>query len=198
MKKPFLSTLVPRALDYVERTGNKLPHPVTLFAILIGVVLAASWIAGMLGASAVHPGTGQTISAVNLLNAAGLRRILTEMVSVFAAFPPLGLVLVVMLGIGVAEHSGLVAAGLKAFVGAMPRVLITFTVVTAGMLSSLAVDAGYVVLVPLGAVIFHGMADIRSRGSRRPSPACPAGSAPTCSSRRSTRCSPGSPRPPRR
>jgi aminobenzoyl-glutamate transport protein len=157
MKRPFLSNLVPRALDYVERVGNKLPHPVTLFVILIGLVLVASWIMAALGVRAVHPGTQQTIEAVNLLSAAGLRRIFTEMVTVFAAFPPLGLVLVVMLGIGVAEHSGLIAAGLKAFVGAMPRVLITFTVVTAGMLSSLAVDAGYVVLVPLGAVIFHGL-----------------------------------------
>jgi aminobenzoyl-glutamate transport protein len=157
MKRPFLSNLVPRALDAVERVGNKLPHPVTLFVILIGLVLVASWIMAMLGVRAVHPGTQQTIEAVNLLSVPGLRRIFTEMVTVFAAFPPLGLVLVVMLGIGVAEHSGLIAAGLKAFVGAMPKVLITFTVVTAGMLSSLAVDAGYVVLVPLGAVIFHGL-----------------------------------------
>ncbi len=148
---------VQRALDKVEVVGNKLPQPVTLFAILVGLVLVASWIAGSLGLKAVHPGNGQEIAAVNLLNAAGIRRIFTEMVTVFAAFPPLGLVLVVMLGIGVAERSGFIAAALKSFVGGVPRVAITFSVVTAGMLSSVAADAGYVVLIPLGAAIFASM-----------------------------------------
>ncbi len=146
-----------KLLDWVERAGNRLPQPVTLFAALIGVVLVASWIASLLGTEAEHPGTGETIVAVNLLNAEGIRRIFTEMVTVFTSFPPLGLVLAVMLGIGVAERSGLVAAGLKGFVSAMPRRLVTVALVTAGMLSSIAADAGYVVLVPLGAVIFRSM-----------------------------------------
>ncbi len=146
-----------KLLDWVERAGNRLPQPVTLFAALIAVVLAASWIASLLGTEATHPGTGETIVAVNLLNAEGIRRIFTEMVTVFTSFPPLGLVLAVMLGIGVAERSGLVAAGLKGFVSAMPRRLVTVALVTAGMLSSIAADAGYVVLVPLGAVIFRSM-----------------------------------------
>ncbi len=148
---------VQRALDAVETVGNKLPQPVTLFAILMGLVLLASWVAGTVGLKATHPGTGQEIAAVNLLSAAGIRRIFTEMVSVFAAFPPLGLVLVVMIGIGVAERSGFIAAALKSFVGSVPRVAITFSIVTAGMLSSVAADAGYVVLIPLGAAIFAGM-----------------------------------------
>lgn len=95
-----------RFLNLVERAGNKLPQPVTLFAMLIGIVLVISWLASVLGLSAVHPGTGETIHAVNLLSGAGIQRILTDMVKVFAAFPPLGLVLVVMLGIGVAESGG--------------------------------------------------------------------------------------------
>lgn len=146
-----------RMLDRVEAVGNRLPQPVTLFVILMGLVLLASWIAGTLGLSAVHPGSGQEIRAVNLLDAAGIRRIFVEMVTVFAAFPPLGLVLVVMIGIGVAERSGFIAAALKSFVGGVPRAAITFSVVTAGMLSSVAADAGYVVLIPLGAAIFASM-----------------------------------------
>lgn len=146
-----------RFLNLVERAGNKLPQPVTLFAMLIGIVLVISWLASVLGLSAVHPGTGETIHAVNLLSGAGIQRILTDMVKVFAAFPPLGLVLVVMLGIGVAESGGLISAALRAFISAVPDSLVTFSVVVAGMLSSLAADAGYVVLIPLGAVIFHSM-----------------------------------------
>lgn len=149
--------LAQRFLDWVERAGNKLPQPVTLFAAMIGLVLAASVLFSQLGTSAVHPGTGETITAVNLLNKEGIRRIFTEMVTVFATFPPLGLVLAVMLGIGVAERSGLIAAGLKGFVQLMPRQLVTVALVTAGMLSSVAADAGYVVLIPLGAVIFRSM-----------------------------------------
>lgn len=149
--------LAQRFLDRVERAGNKLPQPVTLFAAMILLVLLASWLFSALGTSAVHPGTGETIRAVNLLNAEGLQRIFTRMVTVFANFPPLGLVLVVMLGIGVAERSGLIAAGLKGFVQLVPRPLVTVSIVTAGMLSSIAADAGYVVLIPLGAVIFRSM-----------------------------------------
>jgi aminobenzoyl-glutamate transport protein len=91
------------------------------------------------------------------LDKEGVQRIFTSMVDVFAEFPPLGLVLVVMLGIGVAERSGLIAIGLRVFVSKVPKSLITFSIVVAGMLSSVAADAGYVVLIPLGAAIFHGM-----------------------------------------
>ncbi|MFC2085355.1 AbgT family transporter [Bacteroidota bacterium] len=146
-----------RILNHVERVGNKLPQPVTLFVILVFIVLIASWISAELGISAIHPGTKEEIKAINLLNSDGIQRIFTEMVTTFTDFPPLGLVLVVMLGIGVAERTGLIAAALKAFVRSVPKQLITFSIVTAGMLSSIAADAGYVVLIPLGAAIFYGL-----------------------------------------
>ena len=149
--------LVQRALDGVEVVGNRLPQPVTLFAMLMLAVLLASWIAGVSGLSATHPGSGEEIRAVNLLSAEGVRRIFTDMVEVFARFPPLGLVLVVMIGIGVAERSGFIAAALRSFVSGVPKVLITFFIVTAGMLSTVAADAGYVVLIPLGAAIFASL-----------------------------------------
>lgn len=151
------SSFFQKFLDKVETAGNKLPQPVTLFVILIFIVLIASWFVSMLGVSAVHPGTQQEVKAVNLLDGEGIKRIFVSMVKVFTDFPPLGLVLVVMLGIGVAERTGLIAASLKAFVASVPSKIITFSIVTAGMLSSLAADAGYVVLIPLGAAIFYGM-----------------------------------------
>ncbi len=115
-----------RILNKIEVVGNKLPQPVTLFAILIGIVLVLSWIFGDLGLSAEHPSPEVTepIRAVNLLNAEGIQKILTSMVEVFATFPPLGLVLVVMLGIGVAERSGLIAIALRVFVSKVPTKLI--------------------------------------------------------------------------
>jgi len=143
-----------RALDRVERVGNKLPDPVTLFALLALGVVAVSWLASILGVSSVHPGTGETIRVVNLLSGEGVRRMFTEAVDNFTAFPPLGLVIVVIIGIGVAEHSGLVSAALRRLLEVVPDTLLTATLVFAGIMSNIAVDAGYVVVVPLGAVLF--------------------------------------------
>jgi len=148
---------IDRALARVERVGNRLPDPITLFVGFMGLVLLASWIAAQAGLSATHPGTGAEIRALNLLNAEGIQRILRDMPRTFTDFPPLGLVLVVMLGIGVAERTGLIETSLRAFLGGIPPWLVTAAIVFAGILSSVAVDAGYVVLIPLGAVIFHGM-----------------------------------------
>ncbi len=146
-----------RALNLVERAGNRLPDPITLFVVFILLVLVLSRVASALGVSAEHPGTGEEIRAVDLLTGESIRRILIEMPRTFADFPPLGLVLVVMIGIGVAERTGLIESALKAFVRSMPGSLVTASLVLGGLLSSLAVDAGYVVLIPLGAVLFHGM-----------------------------------------
>ncbi len=151
-----------KILDKVEVIGNKLPQPVTLFAILMGVVLLLSWIFS--GVSVLRPGTGgdtgvsaEFIIVENLLTKDGLQRVFTNMVEVFATFPPLGLVLVVMLGIGVAEHTGMINVALKMFISKVPKQLVTFSIVVGGMLSSVAVDAGYVILIPIGATLFMGM-----------------------------------------
>jgi aminobenzoyl-glutamate transport protein len=149
--RPWLT----RALDRVERIGNALPDPITLFVILSLMVVAASWLATVVGLSAPHPSSGETITPVNLASAAGVRRMLTEGVRNFTAFPPLGLVIVVVIGIGVAERSGLVVAALRRLLAATPPALLTATLVFGGVMSSLAVDAGYVVLVPLGATMFY-------------------------------------------
>ncbi len=145
------------ALNRVERWGNKLPDPVTLFIIMILLVMIASAVAAAVGWTAVHPGTQETISPVNLFGGEMIRQTLTDMAQTFAGFPPLGLVLLVMLGIGVAERSGLIETALRGFVGSVPPVMLSGAIVFAGMMSSIAVDAGYVVLIPLGAVVFYGV-----------------------------------------
>ncbi len=150
-------TFTTRALDLVERGGNALPDPVTLFVIFIGMVMVSSVIAAAAGVSVAHPGTGETISANNLFSAENIQRLLVEMPQTFASFPPLGLVLVVMLGIGIADKTGLISAALSAFVRSVPGSLLTVAVIFAGIMSSLAVDAGYVVVIPLGAVLFWGV-----------------------------------------
>ncbi|MCS3636249.1 aminobenzoyl-glutamate transport protein [Salinibacter ruber] len=146
-----------RWLNRIERTGNALPDPVTLFFIFIAIVMVASWITHTADVSVVHPGTDETITADNLFSDENIRRLFTDMAETFADFPPLGLVLVVMLGIGVADKTGLISAALKSFVASVPDALLTAALVFAGIMSSLAVDAGYVVVIPLGAVLFYGV-----------------------------------------
>jgi len=143
-----------RALDAIERVGNMLPHPVTLFAILAGIVLVASWISSLLGVSAIHPRDGSTIDAINLLNRDGVRRIFTEAVRNFTGFAPLGTVLVAMLGVGIAEASGLMTVVMRGFALSMPRSLLTAAIVFAGVNGSMAGDAAIILLPPLAAMLF--------------------------------------------
>jgi aminobenzoyl-glutamate transport protein len=147
-------TPMSRVLDRIERWGNRLPHPFNLFLLFSLAVLLLSWIAHALGLSVTHPLTGKPITAVNLLDRQGIQNIITKAVSNFTGFAPLGTVLVAMIGVGVAERSGLFSAALKGFVRSVPRWLITAALVFAGVNASLTVDAGYVILVPLGAVLF--------------------------------------------
>jgi aminobenzoyl-glutamate transport protein len=146
-----------KSLDYIEIIGNKLPHPATLFALLALLVVFVSWLTSFVDYTAIHPVSGETIAVNNLISGDGFRWIYTNITRNFVLFPPLGFVLVVMVGIGVAEGSGLFNVMIRALVlGAPPR-LITAAVVTAGILSHLASEAGYVLLIPLGAMIFHAM-----------------------------------------
>ncbi len=143
-----------RILDGIEKAGNRLPHPATLFAIFAILVAIISDVISRLNITATHPGTGKIIEAVSMLNADGLRFIYSKATDNFVHFPPLGIVLVAMIGIGVAEGSGLISALLRHLVTAAPKRLVTAAVIAAGILSHLASSAGYVVLIPLGAMIF--------------------------------------------
>jgi len=143
-----------RALALIERGGNALPHPAALFAVMAVLVIAASWLAERVAFEVTHPGTGKLVRVVSLLSIAGLQRILTEMVSNFTGFAPLGMVLVAMLGIAVAEASGLISAALKLLALSAPRRLLTFTIVFAGVMSNTGGDVGHVLLLPLAASVF--------------------------------------------
>lgn len=154
---PARAGAIARFLSVVERVGNALPHPATLFALLAAAVVLASALASWAGLAAVHPSTGERVVPVSLLSVPGLHRMLTGMVTNFTGFAPLGTVLVALLGIGVAEASGLVGAALRLVVLSAPRRLLTFVVVFAGVLSNTASEVGYVLLVPLAAVVFQAV-----------------------------------------
>ncbi|MFN7056905.1 AbgT family transporter [Hyphomonas sp.] len=147
-------------LGFVERTGNKLPDPVFLFFYLIFGLILISVACAMLGVSAPHPtqlqadGTPVMITSQSLLSSANLQRLWVEMPTTFTHFHPLGYVLVVMLGAGVAERSGLFASGIRSAVRGAPKFLLTPVVAAVAMVSNHAADAGYVVMIPLAAVLF--------------------------------------------
>jgi len=148
-------------LGWVERTGNKLPDPVFIFFYLIAALILVSIVSELAGVSALHPtevdeatGGAQVISAVSLLSADNIQRLWVEMPKTFTHFHPLGYVLVVMLGAGVAERSGFFAAGMASAVKSAPKALLTPVVALVAMLGNHAADAGYVVLIPLAGILF--------------------------------------------
>ena len=148
-------SLVSRALGMVERIGNRLPDPATLFVLLGLVTLALAALGAWSGWSVTDPANpSRTIAVRSLLDAEGIRWMLTSALRNFLDFPPLAIVLVAMLGIGVAERTGLFPALLKLLVQLTPAMLLSPAVVFIGVMSSAASDAGYVVLPPLAAGVF--------------------------------------------
>lgn len=150
----YSSRAVERFLSVVERAGNALPNPTTLFAGAAVLVLIASAIAAGFDLSVAHPTTGVTVAAVNLLSVEGLHRIMTSLVTNFTQFAPLGTVLVALLGIGVAEVSGLIGASMRLLVLSSSKRLLTPIIVFAGVMSNMASEVGYVLLVPLAGLVF--------------------------------------------
>ncbi|MCG8591246.1 MAG: AbgT family transporter [Proteobacteria bacterium] len=149
----------PGWLDRIERLGNALPDPVTLFALGAGTVVLASAAAVFFDWTVLKTtgGAPETLRATSLLSADGVYWLLRNLVKNFVEFPPLGVVLVGMLGIGVAERSGLIGALLKAAMLAVPPSLFTPAVFFVGVMSSIGLDAGYVVLPPLAAALFKAV-----------------------------------------
>lgn len=149
--------LFARSLDFIEIVGNKLPHPATIFGGLAVMVVLLSGLMYALGSSALNPATNEMVTVKSLMSAEGFRWMYTNLLDNFLRFPPLGYVLVVMIGIGLAEGTGLFAVMIRALVLSAPSKYITAAVVLAGIVSGLAVEAGYVILIPLGAMIFHAL-----------------------------------------
>jgi aminobenzoyl-glutamate transport protein len=142
-------------LDAIERIGNALPDPTTLFALPAVLIVVLSGIAAQFDLSVAHPTTGTLFEPVSLLSVAGVHRILTGLVANFTGFAPLGTVLVAMIGIGVAEVSGFIGAVMRVIVLRSPRSLLTPVVVFCGVMSNAASEVDYVLLVPLAALIFR-------------------------------------------
>ncbi len=182
-------TLSQRALDGIEKVGNKVPHPVMIFLGLIGVIIILSAAFAAIGVSVTYevaepvpivgeetyPGGTQepsvtiapdelyhprvethteTTEVRSLLTADGIRFIFTSAVSNFTNFGVVGVILVAMIGVGLAEQAGLIGALIRKLVAVAPPWSLTFIIVFVGILSSIASDAGYLVLIPLGAVAF--------------------------------------------
>ncbi len=153
INKPKKS-IVEHLLNWTEKIGNALPHPASIFAVFALSVLIISAIGFALDWNVIHPGTKETVTAVNLLSKENLHKIILELVDNFIAFAPLGIVLVAMLGIGIIEHSGLLNALIKVLVLKAPKRLLTFVIVFTGIISNVASDIGYVLLIPLAGIIF--------------------------------------------
>lgn len=150
-KKGFINKI----LNAIERIGNKLPDPAILFFILMVVIWVLSAIFSPYDFSEIDPTTGSPIQINNLLTSTALAEFLSGMVTTFTSFAPLGIVLVAMLGVGVAEHSGFINAGLKSMLQITPKKLLTPMLIFVAIVSHTATDAGYVLVIPLGGIIFY-------------------------------------------
>ena len=148
------STLLNRILDKVEKVGNKLPDPAVMFFGLLIIVWVFSYLLSGVQFDAVHPLTGENVGITNLLAGDEMADFLANMVGTFMGFAPLGVVLVAMLGVGVAERSGFINVAIKLMLNLTPKLLLTPVLILVAIVSHTAVDAGYVLVIPLGGVIF--------------------------------------------
>ncbi|MDS1271877.1 AbgT family transporter [Lipingzhangella sp. LS1_29] len=150
-------SLVLAFLRGIERVGNRLPHPFWLFAGMAVAVILLSELLSRLGAFAVSPVDGDRIEVRSLLSPDGIDVIFGDAIENYVNFPPLGLIVVMMLGVVVAEQTGLLNALLRGSVVRVPAKYMTFTVALVGICGSVASDAAYVVLIPLAAVVFQAV-----------------------------------------
>ncbi|ASF38101.1 p-aminobenzoyl-glutamate transporter [Halobacillus halophilus] len=144
-----------RFLNFIERVGNKLPEPFMLFVYLAGFTILFSWVVSLFGVTVEEPGTGEEVAIQSLVSGDGLEYILTSMLDNFTGFAPLGLVLAMMLGIGLADKVGLLETAIKSTILKAPKSLITYAVIFVGILGNLASDAAFVIVPPLAAMVFY-------------------------------------------
>lgn len=148
------ASIFTRFLDKVEHWGNKLPDPVIMFMALCVMILLASTLFSLIGTAVENPISGETIEVVNLLTIDGIVRIFAEATHNFTSFPALGIVLVVMLGIGIAEHSGYFKALMVSAVQRAPLKVIMPVIILVAMLGTIAGDASQIVVPPIAAMVF--------------------------------------------
>jgi len=143
-----------RLLGNIERVGNKLPDPFMLFVYLIAVFAVVSTLAAALGVTVVIPGDDEVLPVRAAFSGEGVLFLLENMVENFVGFPPLGTVLVILLGVGLAERTGLLESGVRAAFSSAPRWLLPYAVAFVGVSANIASDASFVVVPPLAALVF--------------------------------------------
>lgn len=148
-------SLMTRFLDFIERAGNKLPDPAILFFFLMLFIWILSALLSTISFVEIDPRTGGALEVRNLLDPAAIVAFFENMVTTFTGFAPLGIVLVAMLGVGVADYSGFINAGLKTMLSFTPKALLTPMLILVAIVSHTAADAGYVLVIPLGGIIFY-------------------------------------------
>jgi len=154
-QQPDSSGFVNKALNMIEKVGNKLPDPAALFLILLIVVWILSAILSTMTFTEIDPRSGKALVINNQLTGTAIASFLSSMVTTFTGFHPLGVVLVALLGVGVAEHTGFINASLKALLNVTSPSLLTPMLIFVAIISHTAADAGYVLVIPLGGVIFY-------------------------------------------
>ena len=147
--------LINRVLGVIEFAGNKLPDPAVLFLLLLFITWGISYAVAPIEFTEINPKTGEPIRVINRLSGVALAEFMSNMVHTFTSFHPLGVVLVALLGVGVAEHTGFITAVLKFMLRFTPKKLLTPMLILVAIISHTAADAGYVLVVPLGGVIFY-------------------------------------------
>ena len=149
------SGFINRALGGIEVVGNKLPDPAMLFLIALILVWILSALLAPVAFTELDPRNGEPIRVNNLLTGAAMASFMTRMVTIFTSFAPLGVVLVAMLGVGVADVAGFFNTSIKLMLSWTAKWLLTPMVILVGLISHCAVDAGYVLVIPLGGIIFY-------------------------------------------
>ncbi|MDN3717025.1 AbgT family transporter [Vibrio breoganii] len=144
-----------RFLNLIEKAGNKIPDPAILFFWALIIVWVFSALLSNVSFDLINPRTGDPLEITNLLTGDALAHFLANMVTTFTGFAPLGIVLVAMLGVGVADSSGFITTGLKKMLSFTPAKLLTPMLILVAIVSHTAADAGYVLVIPLGGIIFH-------------------------------------------
>lgn len=149
--------VVLRLLSGIERIGNKLPHPFWLFVILSAVLVLVSWALAAGDISALSPADGKQIHVRSLVSVEGVRMMVGDLVDNYVNFPPLGLITVVMLGVAVADKSGLLPAIMRSALSKVPAKFVTFAVALTCMFAQIAGDAAFVVMIPLAMIAFRAV-----------------------------------------
>ena len=142
-------------LGWIERMGNRIPDITMLFICAFVITCVLSAILSQMHFDYIHPSTHEPITVKNMLDADALITLLTKMVTNYTGFPPLGMVIVATLGIGIADGSGYINTGIRKILAVTPKRLITPIIIIVSMLSHIAADSAYMLIIPIAGYMFY-------------------------------------------